>query len=86
MASDGWTEDVLIVIGILSLILHHSTTGVLTEASKTIVLNVPLISVINTKVSEACSKGAALCDHCEGTNTGELLMFMLLLVFFSLRR
>ncbi|EYU38964.1 hypothetical protein MIMGU_mgv1a020726mg [Erythranthe guttata] len=83
--SDGWTEEVLTIIGILSLILHHSTNEALIEASKIIVLNVPLVSTINTAIFEACSKGHALFDHDEGTRTGEVLIFVLLLLFFSMR-
>lgn len=86
VASDGWTEEVLTIIGILSLILHHSTKEALMEASKTIILNVPLVSTINNIISEACLKGPALSDHDEGTRTGEVLIFVLLLLFFSLRR
>ncbi|XP_051133511.1 protein PUTATIVE RECOMBINATION INITIATION DEFECT 1 isoform X2 [Andrographis paniculata] len=85
VASDGWTESVLTVIGLLCLILHHSAQGGLTEASKIIVLNVPLISIVNTIIHEACAKGPALSDCDEGTETGEVLMFLLSLVFFSLR-
>lgn len=86
MEEDGWTEEVITIIGILCLILHHSTKQTLTEASKTIVLNVPLISIINSTIFEACSKGHALFDHDEGTKTGEALIFVLLLLFFSLKR
>ncbi|KAL0340522.1 UNVERIFIED_CONTAM: protein putative RECOMBINATION INITIATION DEFECT 1 [Sesamum radiatum] len=82
---NGWTEEVLTIVGILSLILHHSTKEALTEASKTIILNVPLVSTINNIISEACSKGPALSDHDEGTRTGDVLIFVLLLLFFSLR-
>ncbi|KAK6161658.1 hypothetical protein DH2020_005039 [Rehmannia glutinosa] len=85
VASDGWTDEVLIILGILSLILHHSTKEALTEASKIIILNVPLVSTINIAISEACSKGHALFDHDEGTKTGEILIFVLSLLFFSLR-
>ncbi|KAK4404127.1 protein putative RECOMBINATION INITIATION DEFECT 1 [Sesamum angolense] len=85
VASDGWTEEVLTIVGILSLILHHSTKEALAEASKTIILNVPLVSTINNIISEACSKGPALSDHDEGTRTGDVLIFVLLLLFFSLR-
>ncbi|KAG8369575.1 hypothetical protein BUALT_Bualt14G0027600 [Buddleja alternifolia] len=85
VASDGWTEEVLTIIGILSLILHHSTNEVLTEASKTIILSAPLVSTFNIAISEACSKGPALFDHDEGTRTGEVLMFVFSLLFFSLR-
>ncbi|KAH6816259.1 hypothetical protein C2S51_021079 [Perilla frutescens var. frutescens] len=86
MESDGWTEEVLTIIGTLSLILHHSTTEAVTEASKIVVLNVPLISIINSTIFEACSKAQALFDHDEETRTGEALIFVLLLLFFSLRR
>ncbi|GFQ06718.1 protein prd1 [Phtheirospermum japonicum] len=85
LASDGWTDEVLIILGILSLILYHSTRGALTEASKIIIVNVPLVSMINMLVSEACSKGHALVDHDEGTRTGEVLISVLSLLFFSLR-
>ncbi|KAL3621657.1 hypothetical protein CASFOL_036569 [Castilleja foliolosa] len=83
--SDGWTDEVLIILGILSLILYHSTREALTEASKIILLNVPFVSAINMLVSEACSKGHALVDHDEGTRTGEVLISVLSLLFFSLR-
>ncbi|KAL0382871.1 UNVERIFIED_CONTAM: protein putative RECOMBINATION INITIATION DEFECT 1 [Sesamum calycinum] len=85
VASDGWTEEVLTIVGILTLILHHSTKEALVEASKTIILNVPLVSTINNIISEACSKGPALSDHDEGTRTGDVLIFVLLLLCFSLR-
>ncbi|XP_057795046.1 protein PUTATIVE RECOMBINATION INITIATION DEFECT 1 isoform X2 [Salvia miltiorrhiza] len=82
---DGWTEEGITILGILSLILHHSTKQALTEASKIIVLNVPLISTINSTIFEAYSKGHTLFDHDEGTKTGEVLIFVLLLLFFSMR-
>ncbi|XP_011084192.2 protein PRD1, partial [Sesamum indicum] len=85
VASDGWTEEVLTIVGILSLILHHSTKEALMEASKLIILNVSLVSSINNIISEACSKGPALSDHDEGTRIGDVLIFVLLLLFFSLR-
>ncbi|XP_073277139.1 protein PUTATIVE RECOMBINATION INITIATION DEFECT 1 isoform X1 [Primulina huaijiensis] len=84
VALDGWTE-VILTISILSLILHHSSNQVLTEATKTIILSAPLVSTVNITISEACSKGPALLDHDEGTNTGEVLILVLLLLFFSLR-
>ncbi|PIN25504.1 hypothetical protein CDL12_01756 [Handroanthus impetiginosus] len=84
VASDGWSEEVLTIVATLSLILHHSTSEALTESSKTIILNAPLVSMINRMISEACSKGPALFDHDEGT-TGEVLIFVLLLLFFALR-
>ncbi|PSS34576.1 hypothetical protein CEY00_Acc01679 [Actinidia chinensis var. chinensis] len=85
VATDVWTEESLIVIGILSLILHHSTNQALVETSKTILLSTPLFSAINNTIHAACSKGPALIDHDEGTKVGETLLFVTLLLFFSLR-
>ncbi|XP_073134962.1 protein PUTATIVE RECOMBINATION INITIATION DEFECT 1 isoform X2 [Henckelia pumila] len=84
VALDGWTE-VILMLSIFSLILYHSRNQALTEASKTIILSAPLVSTVNIMISEACSKGPALVDHDERTNTGEVLIFVLLLLFFSLR-
>ncbi|KAK2641672.1 hypothetical protein Ddye_023435 [Dipteronia dyeriana] len=81
----GWTHESLLVINIFSLILHHSANKVLLEASKAIVLNASLVSTINRTIDEACSKGPALIDCDEGTSTGETLIFLLLLHYFSLR-
>lgn len=86
VAADGWTEENLIVIGILSLILHHSTNQALIEASKTILLSTPLVSILNNTIDVACSKGPAVIDYDEGTTNGEPLLFVLLLQFFSLQR
>ncbi|KAF5950529.1 hypothetical protein HYC85_012522 [Camellia sinensis] len=85
VAADRWTEECLIIIGIFSLILNHSTKQALVETSKTILLSTPLVSIINNTIHVACSKGPALIDHDEGTETGETLLFVLLLHFFSLR-
>lgn len=86
MAVHGWTHESLIVIGILSLILHHSTNNALVEASKTIVLNTSLVSTINSTIDTACSRGPALIDYDEGASTEESLIFVLLLYYFYLRR
>lgn len=86
VAADGWTAENLIVIGILSLILHHSTNQALIETSKTILLSTPLVSILDNTIHVACSKGPAIIDHDEGTTNGEPLLFLLLLQFFSLRR
>ncbi|KAK3034161.1 hypothetical protein RJ639_034657 [Escallonia herrerae] len=85
VAIDGWTQECLIVLGILSLILQHSSSEVLVEASKTILLSDPLVSVINNTIYEACSKGPALADCNVGTKTRECLIFVLLLYYYSLR-
>lgn len=86
VAADSWNHESLLVIGILSLVLHHSTNGVLVEASKSILFKTSLISAINSTISAAILKGPALVDHDEGTSLGQSLIFVLLLNYFSLRR
>ncbi|KAK9288539.1 hypothetical protein L1049_016998 [Liquidambar formosana] len=85
VAVEIWTQESLLVISILSLILHHSTNGALTEASKTVLLNASLFSTINNMIHAACSKGPALIDYNEGKGTGKTLIFVLLLHYFSFR-
>ncbi|KAI3794897.1 hypothetical protein L1987_37538 [Smallanthus sonchifolius] len=85
ITENGCTQEALLVTGILSLILHHSLNQNLLEASKTILLNTQLISLINKMIHEACSKGPALYDHDESTQTGEALIFFLMLNYFCLR-
>ncbi|XP_059290896.1 protein PUTATIVE RECOMBINATION INITIATION DEFECT 1 [Lycium ferocissimum] len=85
VAADGWTPGNLISIGILSMVLHHSVNQVMVEASKTILLSTPLLSLVNTTIANACSKGPSLVDQDEGTRSGEALVFVLSLLFFSLR-
>ncbi|KAL1299582.1 protein PRD1-like isoform X2 [Arachis ipaensis] len=84
--SDVLSNESLFAIGILSMILHLSTSKALEEASKTILFNTSIISVVNTAVCAAASKGPALVDHDEGTSTGETLIFVLLLHYFAIRR
>lgn len=81
-----WSHDRLLVLGILSLILHHSSDKTLTETSKTILFNSSVASIINHIIRASCLKGPALDDLDEGTSTGELLLHVLLLNYFSLRR
>ncbi|KAL1350072.1 hypothetical protein HN51_026526 [Arachis hypogaea] len=83
--SDVLSNESLFVIGILSLILHLSTSKALEEASKTILFNTSIISAVNTAVCAAASKGPALVDHDEGTSIGETLIFVLLLHYFAIR-
>ncbi|KAB1213495.1 Protein PRD1 [Morella rubra] len=85
VAADSWNHESLLVIGILSLVLHHSTNGVLVEASKSILFKTSLISAINSTISAATLKGPALVDHDEGTSLGQSLIFVLLLNYFSFR-
>ncbi|KAL2332631.1 hypothetical protein Fmac_013844 [Flemingia macrophylla] len=82
---DILNEESLFVIGIISLILHLSTTKALEEASKAILFNTSIISIVNTVVCASSSKGPALVDHDEGTGTGETLIFVLLLDYFAVK-
>ncbi|CAJ2668133.1 unnamed protein product [Trifolium pratense] len=79
------SQESLFVIGILSLILHLSTNKVLEETSKPILFNTCIISVVNTIVFAALSKGPSLIEHDEGTSTGETLIFVLLLHYFAIK-
>uniref|UniRef100_M1CA99 Protein PRD1 n=2 Tax=Solanum tuberosum TaxID=4113 RepID=M1CA99_SOLTU len=55
------------------------------EASKTIILSTHLLSLVNTTITNACSKGPSLIEQDEGTRSVEALVFVLSLLFFSLR-
>ncbi|XVE81218.1 hypothetical protein DITRI_Ditri15bG0045200 [Diplodiscus trichospermus] len=81
----GWSHEVFLLVGILSLILHHSSNKVLIEASKSITFNASLISTVNCTVQAVSSKGPALIEYDEGTSSGKELIFLLLLYYFSLR-
>ncbi|MBA0764628.1 hypothetical protein Gotri_013959 [Gossypium trilobum] len=81
----GWNHEGLLLVGILSLILHHSSSHALIEASKSIIFNASLISTINSTVQVVSSKGPALIEHDERTSSGENLIFLLLLYYFTLR-
>ncbi|XP_052208271.1 protein PUTATIVE RECOMBINATION INITIATION DEFECT 1 [Diospyros lotus] len=85
VAADSWTEESSITIGILCLMLHHSTNKALVETSKSILLSSSLVSIMNNTIHVACSRGPALLDCDEGTKTGEILLLVLLLNFFSLQ-
>jgi len=75
-----------ILIGVLCFVLHHSANKVLVEPAKAIILNSSLVSLTDVIVQKACSKGPSLFQHNQDTAFGELLSFVLLLVFFSLKR
>ncbi|XP_077226996.1 putative recombination initiation defect 1 [Tasmannia lanceolata] len=74
-----------LIMSIFSLILHHSTNHALPEPSKAILLNTSLVSAIDTIIHATCAKGPALADHDEETSTGETIIFVLILNFFSIR-
>jgi putative copper export protein len=75
-----------IVVGILCLVLHHSSSNFLIEPAKAIILNSSLVSLTDVVVNNACVKGPSLFQHNQETTFGEFLILVLLLVFFSLRR
>lgn len=75
-----------IVVGILCLVLHHSSSEFLIEPAKAIILNSSLVSLTDVIVNKACVKGPSLFQHNQETTFGEFLILVLLLVFFSLRR
>ncbi|XP_072961371.1 protein PUTATIVE RECOMBINATION INITIATION DEFECT 1 isoform X2 [Typha angustifolia] len=84
LASQSCSQEDNVILGIFCLILHHSTNKVLQEAAKAIILSSPLVSLMDSVVQTACSKGPALVEHDEETALGESLVFVLLLSFFSL--
>ncbi|KAI7753866.1 hypothetical protein M8C21_025622, partial [Ambrosia artemisiifolia] len=86
ITENGCNQEALLVMGILCLILRHSLHQNLLEASKTILLNTQLIALVTNTIHDACLKGPALYDHDEETQTGECLIFCLLLNYFCLRR
>uniref|UniRef100_A0A0A9DNG8 Uncharacterized protein n=1 Tax=Arundo donax TaxID=35708 RepID=A0A0A9DNG8_ARUDO len=69
----------------LCLILHHSANKVLIEPAKAIILNSSLVSLTDAVVHEACAKGPSLFQYNQETAFGEFMIYILLLVFFSLR-
>ncbi|CAH8314385.1 unnamed protein product [Eruca vesicaria subsp. sativa] len=75
----------MMVIGILCLVLYHSSQGALLDSSRVIVVNSYLGSAINTVVDVACSRGPGLTQSQDETDVGEALAFTLPLCFFSLR-
>ncbi|RAL47614.1 hypothetical protein DM860_011352 [Cuscuta australis] len=85
VAADGWRKETILIVGIFSLILHHSVDQKLVEASKSILLSTSLVSMLSNTITEACSKGPALVDHDETTRVGEVLIFVLTLLFFAFR-
>jgi hypothetical protein len=66
--------------------LHYSTKQVLKDAAKAVILSRSLVSLMDRVVQEACAKGPALSEHGEETPLGEMLISVLLLSFFSMRR
>ncbi|XP_018472803.2 protein PUTATIVE RECOMBINATION INITIATION DEFECT 1 [Raphanus sativus] len=75
----------MMVIGILCLVLYHSSHEALLDSSRIIVVNSYLASAINTVVDVACARGPSLTQSQDETDIGEALAFTLPFYFFSLR-
>ncbi|KAJ4905845.1 putative recombination initiation defect 1 [Raphanus sativus] len=73
------------VIGILCLVLYHSSHEALLNSSRIILVNSYLASAINTVVDVACARGPSLTQSQDETDIGEALAFTLPFYFFSLR-
>ncbi|KAK9725833.1 hypothetical protein RND81_05G172800 [Saponaria officinalis] len=85
MMVNGWMQEHLISIGILSLLLHHSTQGVLTKTSQFILLNTPLASRIRSTIDQFTANGPALIEQEEGTDVEQALIFLLVFYQFYFR-
>ena len=86
MTANGWTEEHFLVVGVLSLVLHHSTEGALIEASRFICLNSSLASLVRASIDELSTNGSASSELNEGTNIEQVLVLLLLFYYFHLRR
>ncbi|KAM0916074.1 hypothetical protein ACQ4PT_010423 [Festuca glaucescens] len=78
-------QEQKILIGIFCLILHHAASKELIEPAKAIIFNRSLVSLTDGIIQEACAKGPSLFQHNQDTDFGGFMIFILQLVFFSLR-
>uniref|UniRef100_A0A803LTJ2 Uncharacterized protein n=1 Tax=Chenopodium quinoa TaxID=63459 RepID=A0A803LTJ2_CHEQI len=85
MRANGWTEEHLLVLGVLSLVLHHSTQGVLIETARFILLNSPLASLMRATVDGLLANGSASIEQEEESDTERTLVFLLLFLYFYLK-
>ncbi|KMT14805.1 hypothetical protein BVRB_3g065300 isoform B [Beta vulgaris subsp. vulgaris] len=86
MKTNGWKEEHLLVLGVLSLVLHHSTHGALVETAKFILLNSSLAPLMRATVDGLFVNGSASIEQEEETDTEQALVFILLFSHFYLRR
>lgn len=86
MMTNGWTEEHLLVLGVLSMVLHHSTQGALVETAKFILLDSSLASLMRATVKGFFANGSASIEHEEESDTEHALVFLLLFIHFYLRR
>ncbi|KAG0455264.1 hypothetical protein HPP92_024556 [Vanilla planifolia] len=84
LGSPSWGQEEYLVLAIFCLILYHSRNQVFGEASKAILLNGALASLLNDIVQTACTRGPALLEQDEESEPIHRLAFILLLYFFSL--
>lgn len=82
----GKCSTCCLILGILCLVLHHSTDGALVEASKAVLLNTSLASTLSSAIHVACPNGPAMHNIDEGTKAGETLIHVLLLHYFAFKR
>ncbi|KNA23532.1 hypothetical protein SOVF_024000 [Spinacia oleracea] len=85
MMTNGWTEEHLLVLGVLSMVLHHSTQGALVETAKFILLDSSLASLMRATVKGFFANGSASIEHEEESDTEHALVFLLLFIHFYLR-
>ncbi|KMT14804.1 hypothetical protein BVRB_3g065300 isoform A [Beta vulgaris subsp. vulgaris] len=85
MKTNGWKEEHLLVLGVLSLVLHHSTHGALVETAKFILLNSSLAPLMRATVDGLFVNGSASIEQEEETDTEQALVFILLFSHFYLR-
>ncbi|XP_030467401.2 protein PUTATIVE RECOMBINATION INITIATION DEFECT 1 [Syzygium oleosum] len=81
----GKCSTCCLILGILCLVLHHSTNGALVEASKIVLLNTSLASTLSSAIHVACPNGPAMHNIDEGTKAGETLIHVLLLHYFAFK-
>ncbi|XP_074306878.1 protein PUTATIVE RECOMBINATION INITIATION DEFECT 1 [Silene latifolia] len=82
ITANGWMDEHLISIGIFSLLLHHSTQGVLTKTSKFILLNTALA---RTTVDELTTNGPSSVEKVDGMHAEQALVFLLVFYHFYLK-
>ncbi|KAL2925646.1 Protein PRD1 [Bienertia sinuspersici] len=82
--ANGWTEEHLLGLGVLSLVFHHSTLGALLEIAKFVFLNSSLASLMRATVDGFFANGSASIEQEEESDTEHTLVFLLLYSHFYL--
>ncbi|KAL3726566.1 hypothetical protein ACJRO7_031464 [Eucalyptus globulus] len=81
----GKSSTCCLILGILCLVLRHSTNGALVEASKTVLLNTSLASTLSSAIHVVSPDGPAMYNIDEGTEAGKTLIHVLLLHYFAFK-